>query len=96
MIDLKCKCTNCKYNYFCNCTADSILVSNNTSCDSFRVSHSSSTEFADEIIEPLVRHSTDVECHAACVFNHDNKCIANGITINPIKENAICESFLKD
>jgi len=96
MIDLKCKCTNCHFNHYCNCEADKILVTNGTSCDSFKLKHGSHVEFADEILEPLVRHSTDVECHAKCVFNHDNTCVANGITVSPHGTYAECESFLRE
>ena len=96
MIDLKCKCTNCHFNHYCNCEADKISVSNNSTCNSFKISRHNNAEYADEILEPLVRHSTDVECNAHCVFNRDNTCIANGITVNPNGTKAECTSFLKD
>lgn len=96
MIDLKCRCTNCYHNHYCNCEADKIMVNNGTKCDSFKLRHTKDVEFADEILEPLVRHSTDVECHAKCVFNYNNTCVANGITVNPNNDGAICESFLRE
>ena len=96
MIDLKCKCTNCTHNHFCNCEADNIMVTKGTRCETFTPSFSKTTEYADEILEPLVRKSVDVDCNAPCLFNKQGTCIANGITISIGDNKAKCESFLKE
>ena len=96
MIDLKCKCTNCSHNHFCNCRADIIQVTKGTRCETFTPSFRKDTEYADEILEPLVRKSTEVGCNAHCLFNKDGICTANGITMSITDNKAKCESFLHD
>jgi hypothetical protein len=36
-----------------------------------------------------------LRCKAHCLFNNQCKCIANGITVNPINEVPKCITFLK-
>ena len=95
MIDLKCKCTSCAHNFCSNCKAKQIEVTNQTICSSYREKRgSSNAEFADEIFEPLIRQSTDVCCNANCSFSQDGVCVANGITVGNLQNNASCETFL--
>ena len=96
MIDLKCKCTTCKNNSNCNCNAQGITVTKGTICSGFRAKRVSNVEFADEIVQPLVRPSTEVECYARCMFNKDGICVANGITVGDLNSNASCETFLPE
>lgn len=96
MIDLKCNCTSCKNNINCNCKAKSINISTTTSCSNYSERRAQNTEFADEISQPLIRPSTEVECHAKCIFSRDGICIANGITVGEVNNNASCETFLRD
>lgn len=96
MVDLKCKCTTCRFNNKSNCTASDIQVGRNTSCFSYMEKRSNNAEFSDEIIQPLVRKSTDVNCSAKCSFAKNGICIANGITVGNIENNATCETFLPD
>lgn len=96
MIDLKCKCTSCRYNTNSNCKANKISIDKSTTCYSYVESRSRDAEYADEISQPLVRKSTDVECHAKCMFMREGICIANGITIGNLSNNANCETFLPE
>ena len=96
MIDLKCKCTTCRFNNCSNCKASNIHVNMNTTCASYLEKRSSDAEFADEILQPLVRKSTDIECHAKCMFSREGVCMANGITVGDINNNATCETFLPE
>lgn len=94
MIDLKCKCTNCCFNRNSNCKAKHISVDKGTTCCSYLSRRNRDSEFADEISQPLVRPSTDVECHADCMFEREGVCIANGITVTEENSNATCSTFL--
>ena len=95
MIDLKCKCGSCEHNSNCNCFARHIKIEENTKCKTFQKSKDSTkAEYADEIAQPLVRPSVVVECDAKCLFNHSNKCIANGITVINEKGQVECSTFL--
>lgn len=96
MIDLKCKCTTCRYNNNSNCKANKINISSSTICHSYIESRTTNTEFADEIAQPLIRKSTDVECQARCMFMREGVCIANGITISSNTNNATCDTFLPE
>ena len=96
MIDLKCKCTTCRYNSRSNCSAKNIHVNKGTTCCSYLERRPSDAEFADEIIQPLVRPSIDVECNARCMFSRNGTCIANGISVGIINNNASCETFLPE
>ena len=96
MIDLKCKCTTCHHNQHSNCAAKNIHVNKGTNCLSYIEKRSGDVEFADEIMQPLVRSSTDIECHAKCMFAREGVCVANGITVGEIKNNATCETFLPE
>lgn len=96
MIDLKCKCTTCCYNKNSNCSAESIFVSKSTTCNSYLARRTGDAEFADEIAQPLIRPSVEVECHAKCMFSREGVCVANGITVGDINNNATCETFLKE
>ena len=96
MIDLKCKCTMCRHNSNCNCKANNIEVTQNTLCSAYAEKRRGDAEYADEILEPLVRKSTEVECHARCMFSKDGICVANGITVGDINNNATCETFLPE
>lgn len=96
MIDLKCKCTSCKNNVNCNCRADAITVTKGTICSSYIERRKKDVEFSDEIAQPLVRPSTEVECYARCAFARDGICVANGITVGNLDSNATCETFLRD
>lgn len=94
MIDLKCKCTSCKHNSSCNCRAENIEITLGTNCSAYRAKRVGDAEYADEIFEPLVRPSTEVYCNANCMFKHNGICVANGITVGDIHNNATCETFL--
>ena len=96
MIDLKCKCTTCRFNTNSNCRANNINIDSQTTCNSYIETRSKDAEFADEISQPLVRKSTNVECFANCMFMREGSCIANGITIGNLTNNAKCETFLPD
>jgi len=96
MIDLKCKCTTCRHNRNSNCSANKIDVDTSTICKSYIERRNTDAEFADEIMQPLVRKSTDVECHAHCMFSREGVCIANGITVGNLSNNASCETFLPE
>ena len=86
MFDLKCKRVGCKFNESCNCTAKTVQVTHATKCETYEPSENH--EKAHENIENIenstrapIRKNIDVGCSADCIFNENEKCSANGITV---------------
>ena len=80
MYDLKCKRQGCTYNKNCNCTAKQIEVTKNTECKTYQPSETMKHQ-EEKIGQPPIRKDIKVGCHAECLFNKEEKCIANGITV---------------
>ena len=81
MYDLKCKRKGCTYNKNCNCTAKSVEVKDNTGCKTYEPSENIDRNQVSKITQPPIRKNIKVACSAECLFNNDNICIANGITV---------------
>lgn len=80
MFDLKCKRQSCHYNKNCNCTAKKIDVSHSTTCKTYEPDDEK-PELEERISQPPIRKDIKVGCDADCLFNTNNKCTANGITV---------------
>lgn len=81
MVDLKCNKEDCVYNKACNCMAKGIDISKVTECTTYTKSSQPNKHEEDKIPQTLVRHNTNVRCTAPCLFENDQMCIANGITV---------------
>lgn len=87
MFDLKCKRQGCEYNKNCNCTAKKVEVSKNTTCQTYEASDQPQQTQEEKIGQPPIRKDIRVGCHADCIFNDNETCMANGITVQT------CESI---
>ena len=101
-MDITCRKTNCKHNDKLTCVAHGITISDGLSCLQFEKGDKGK-DFSRNIFDedtPNVapyRHTKKLalKCNAKCLFNREHCCIANGITVNPIKEVPKCTTFLK-
>lgn len=83
MKDLKCGLTACKHNKGYCCSARSIDVDKHADCLTYTpVEKTRSTfEAAGDFVKANYNVDTQVGCTANCIFNKDNVCKANGITV---------------
>ena len=101
-MDLKCRKTKCKYNDHFTCKAKSIAITNSLLCDSFEnepdkdVRDTSRCMFdeAPQYAPHRAKKHMRVACEAKCLFNEQGTCIANGLTVNSIKESPCCMTHL--
>ncbi len=87
MFDLKCKRQGCTHNKNCNCTAKHIEVSKSAACKTYEASNQP-REQEERIDQPPIRKDIKVGCIAECIFNENNKCTANGITVQTCSNRA--------
>lgn len=80
MFDLKCKRKGCEFNKNCNCTAKTVEVKQDTSCKTYKPSIKNLNQ-EEKIGQPPIRKNIKVDCKAECIFNQNNHCAANGITV---------------
>ena len=81
MYDLKCKRKGCTYNKNSNCTAKVVEVKKDTGCNTYEPSEKPVKNDIERIGQPPIRKDIEVDCHADCLFNHNDVCSANGITV---------------
>ena len=103
-MDIRCRKTVCKFNDRFTCKAKGILINGKVICESF-VNDSLNKKDIDttkKLFDKIPTYAPQrdskticIECKAHCLFNHNGKCVSNGITLNAIKEKAFCISFLK-
>ncbi len=102
-MDIRCRKTKCKYNDCYTCRAKGILVSPHVICSTFEKDDAKpeldSTkhlfEKPPEYAPQRDSKALSIHCRTDCLFNHDGKCVSNGITINSITEKPYCVSYLK-
>ena len=101
-MDIRCRKTTCKYNDKYTCKAKGILIKKNVECSQYENTKPAVDKtkwmFSENppIYAPQRNSSTiAIDCNAHCLFNNDGKCVANGITLNDIKEKPLCMTFLR-
>lgn len=103
-MDIRCRKTTCKFNDRFTCKAKGILVNNKVICQTYE--HDETKKDVEDITKNLFEKTPNIapqrdskalsiSCKAECLFNHNGKCVSNGITLNSIKESPFCISFLK-
>lgn len=102
-MDIRCRKTGCKFNDKYTCRAKEILIKRDLMCEKYEKSDKPPVDktkwlFSDK--PPKYSPQRDsatiqIDCNAHCLFNHDGKCVANGITLNDIKEKPLCVTFLR-
>ena len=98
MFDLKCKRKGCVYNKNCNCTAKEIEVKKDTACKTYKPSNEAEVGEVEKVGQPPIRKDTKVGCKADCIFNTNQECSANGITVQTCKDESspICCTFMPE
>ncbi len=102
-MDIRCRKTSCKFNDKYTCKAKAILVKQNVECGKYEKGDKPPVDktkwiFSDTPPEYAPQRDSatiDIGCKAHCLFNRDGKCVANGITLNDLKEKPLCVTFLK-
>lgn len=106
-MDIKCRKTSCLHNNAYTCRASKVNIGIGTECDSFEADENRKAEdFSKNMFEADTenyansRHirEVDLTCDKAeCLFNKENRCSANGITvIDEGKGQTMCATFIKD
>ena len=101
-MDIRCRKTSCKFNNKQTCQAKGILVDKKIMCSTFEKQEGkpeidrSKLIFADapEFARQRDVKTMKIACETDCIFNHDGKCEANGITINALIE-PYCITYLQ-
>ncbi len=96
MYELKCKRQSCSYNKNCNCTAKRVEIKADTACKTFQPSNEAEVGEVEKVGQPPIRKNIEVGCHADCIFNTDEICTANGITVQTCNNPScpICCTFM--
>ena len=97
-MDLKCRKLNCKYNNHYTCTAKNISISRVLFCESFAQDPTKKIrdisrcmfEEAPTYAPHREKKGLRIACKADCLFNEQGVCVANGLTINSVKEQPLC------
>lgn len=104
-MDLRCRKTGCKYNKDLTCCANKINISQKLVCLEYQNEKGKGIKDFSKLIftenPPKVadyKHIKDMclRCEAKCLFNKNNRCLSNGITINAALSNEPkCMTFMK-
>ncbi len=101
-MDIRCRKTDCKYNEGLTCLVNELNISQKNECKEF-VKGKEKIDISKQIFSdtpPEIKDYRSVKdmklhCSTNCLFNKDGKCIANGITINDVKNTAKCITYAK-
>lgn len=106
-MDLKCRNLDCKNNDCYSCTKKGISINSHSYCKDYKKckdldekqrQNVPKTMFEKEPELHPYRHNktVDIECGADCLFNHNGKCLANGIAVQNLEPNhAKCVTFME-
>ncbi|MBP3431922.1 MAG: hypothetical protein J6K39_03625 [Clostridia bacterium] len=102
-MDIRCRKTGCKFNDCYTCKAKEILIKKNLECEKYEdsnrpVEDKTKRIFTENPPKYALQRSAStivIDCNAHCLFNCNGKCVANGITLNDIKEQPLCVTFLR-
>lgn len=97
MKDLKCGKKMCKFNKGYCCCAKKIEVAKTTDCLTYSPTEKNFSDFeaGEDFVKADYSVDTSVGCNADCIFQKENKCVANGITVMGEKSSATCLTFIK-
>lgn len=101
-MDIRCRKQTCVYNDRFTCRAKDININQKVMCDKYKKDENKKVEDTTKhLLEkpPAYAPQRDskalkISCQAKCLFNHNGKCVSNGITLNSVNEKPFCVSFL--
>lgn len=102
-MDIRCRKTKCRHNDRHTCKAKDILISKKDACEKYNpIDDKATPDLSRRMFKntPVFAPQRDtkkmkIACNNNCVLNHEGRCIANGITINDIKNKPLCMTVVK-
>lgn len=101
-MDIRCRKTSCEFNDKYTCRAKEILIKKGLECAKYQKGKKGEDKtkwlFSDTPPKYAPQRDSatlDIGCQAHCLFNDNGKCVANGITLNDIREKPLCVTFLR-
>lgn len=102
-MDIRCRKGLCKFNDRFTCKAKGITIGREVVCSTYELEEGKKVQDVTKTLferEPCYAPQRDsktleIKCRANCLFNHNGKCVSNGITLNSIEEKPFCISYLK-
>lgn len=101
VMDLRCRKTQCEYNYKYTCKAKEVCINDKILCATYQKTDKSEPDTSRHIYERAPDYApqresktANIYCKANCLFNNNGCCESNGITVNAIAEKPFCVSFL--
>lgn len=100
MKDLKCGLKDCQHNKGYSCCAKKIGIDSHTDCVSYEKDsnkRNSLFEVGEDVANINYSVDTQVECKAKCLYNKNNRCCANVITVmNDTDSAPVCLTFVRN
>lgn len=97
-MNIRCRKINCKFNHAATCHAKEVKVCRGANCDTYQKDpDKTNVELATELA-PTMPNNVPLRCTAAaCLFNRDCRCAANGIAVvdNEESNQADCATFIE-
>lgn len=103
-MDIRCRKGKCVYNNNQTCTYKNLTIGAATQCKDFNVDPNKYVEdYTKTMLEkpPKIApfkniHKYDLHCDATnCIFNQNNKCLSNGITVLSLDKGTECLNFFE-
>lgn len=101
IMDIRCRKTNCIYNNKFTCKAKEILINKSIVCSTYKKGDKDEPDTSKTMFEKTPQYAPQrdsktlkIGCKTDCIFNMGGECIANGITVNDLKECPYCMTYL--
>ena len=103
-MEIRCKKGNCKHNTGCSCSAKSVEVSRGVVCNSYEndelkedlmIENGNIFEVAEELVARNLKNVPLVCRVKNCLYNRQETCHANGITVIDGDDSADCATFIE-
>ena len=103
-MDVRCRKTKCQYNNNQTCTYKNLQVGERTECKDF---NPDKTKYVENYTATLFEkppkiapfkniHKYNLKCDAtSCIFNHNNECLSNGITMLSLEKGTECLNYFE-
>jgi hypothetical protein len=102
-MDIRCRKTDCKYNEGLTCLVNELNINDKNNCKEYikgkekiDISKQIFSDTPPEIKDYRRVKDMNLHCSAECLFNRQGKCIANGITINDVQNQAKCITHIEE
>ena len=103
-MEIRCKKGNCKHNQNCACHAQQVEINLDVACSSYRndsakqnisIEDGNLFNVAKDLPKQNIKNVA-LECRVKnCLYNRNEKCHANGITVSDATREADCVTYIK-